>query len=149
MAISNSVQFKVSTSVYPLTAIYAASYVFIDTAYVLLDKGTKKDEIVVQLKAKEGFSEKQKEALKGEFQNELLNCALREAVAKENVKIREYIVGQALYSSVQDMGTAPASSEYADDPLEIAVPWEEKYGTGASAKSAKKKKKSAGKNRKS
>ena len=139
MAANNVLTLKVDTTIYPLSAVYAAAYVFLDRAYVQLDRG-KKNEVIVQLKGKEELTENRKSALRGEFGNELLNCALRESIAKENVKIREYVVGQALYSSVQDMSVASPDADYLDDPLEIAVPWEEKYGDKAAIKSKKKNK---------
>jgi His-Xaa-Ser system protein HxsD len=139
MVENNVLTLKVDMSIYPLSAVYAAAYVFLDRAYVLLDKGAK-NQVIVQLKGKEELTEPKKTALRGEFGNELLNCALRESIAKENVKIREYVVGQALYSSVQDMTAAPADADYLDDPLEIAVPWEEKYGDKAKSKKKSKSK---------
>ena len=137
MSTNNKISFKLKTSIYPLSAIMTTAYSFLERAYVHLDTGSK-GQVVVELKGKQQLSEKEKAEIKGEFNNELLNCALREYIAKENSKIREYIVGQALYSSVQE--NAPENkTESWDDPLGIAVPWEEKYGEKARKKTKKKK----------
>jgi His-Xaa-Ser system protein HxsD len=124
----------VDLNVYPLEAVYGAAYVFIDKAYLFLDsKSSKKLEIY--LKSKNKLSQKQQNKLVGEFFNELLNYTLRIKVAKNNKKIREYIVEQALFSAVggnaeevKKQDEAEDVIGYEDDPLGIAVPWEEKYG---------------------
>ncbi len=108
--------------VYPLEAIYQACYVFLDRAYIFLDSLSSK-KVLVSLKGKEKLSQKQLESLKGEFLNELLNSSLRLEVAKRNRKIREAIIGQALMSALGGEGAS-----FQEDPLGIAVPWEEKYG---------------------
>ena len=116
-----SIKINVNLSTYPIEAIYGASYVFIDRAYIFLDmKG--KDNLEVSFKAKEGIAKKQFNELEGEFLNELLNYALRVSLAKTNKKIRERIVERALYSSV---GEDDLWDEE-DDSMDIATPWEEK-----------------------
>ena len=118
------------TQIYSKEAIYGAAYVFIDRMYIYLDmKG--KDKIEVVFKPKEGSDKKKLEALKGEFQNELLHYVHRINLAKNNKKIRELIIERALYSSIE--GDNLESDEF-DDPLGIAVPWEEKYGDEKSKK---------------
>ena len=117
---------KLNSKIYPLEVILSACYVFIDRAFIFLDGDFKKDLIKVSIKGKRGLSEKQLEWLRGEFMNELLHCALRYKISKSNKKIREYIIGRAIYSAL------PTKSEelsgYQEDPLGIAIPWEEKFG---------------------
>ncbi len=113
--------------VYPLEAIYQACYVFLDRAYIFLDSLSSK-KVLVSLKGKEKLSQKQLESLKGEFLNELLNCSLRLEIAKRNRKIREAIIGQALMSATKE------EASFQEDPLGIAVPWEEKYGKDKKSK---------------
>ncbi len=121
-------KFKPNTKIYPLEAILSTAYLFVDQAYIFLQ--TKGDNIEVSLKGKKKMSLKQLESIKGEFYNELLNCALRLKIAKRNKDIRQYIVQRALFSSVSDsvdsVDLAPnLDADYKDDPLGIAVPWEE------------------------
>jgi len=124
-----------NTEIYPLEVIYGASYIFIDRVYLFLDKQGK--EVAVTFKPKEGMSKKQLENLAGEFTNELLSCVLRANLSQENKKIRQHIVERVLYSSVNiekcDCETEEEVSDFGysseDDPLGIAIPWEEKYGS--------------------
>jgi len=145
----------VKTAVYPLEAIYAACYSLMDRAYFHLD-GDPQKQIRVSIKEKAGAARKGG-PIADEFENELLHHALRLKISKANQKIREYIVTQALVSS-QPAGALSAEkieplkkqAEGAldkeleaeierllaeaekqgsqEDPLAIAVPWEEKFG---------------------
>ena len=123
----DTIKIELDTKVYPLEAIYGASYVFIDRAYVFLDS-KKANKVEVFLKSKEKVSKKQLEDLSGEFLNELLNYTLRINLSKTNKKIREYIVEQALFAAANTEDDLQESLGYDDDPLGIAIPWEEKYG---------------------
>ncbi len=128
----------VNQKLYPLEAIYATAYVYVDKCYVFL---TKEDAntIGVQIKGKPETSKKQFDAVVGEFENELLNQALRLKVAKRTEKLRDAIVHRALYSALPGSSATPLdldlgaddNLDYLDDPLGIAVPWEEKF-TGES-----------------
>ena len=85
--------------------------------------------VEISFKGKKKLTNKFLNKLKGEFLNELLNYTVRINLSKHNHKIREYIIGRALLSAV---GTQEDLQEnelkYQNDPLGIAVPWEEKYG---------------------
>ena len=130
---------KLNSKIYPLEAILNAAYSFIDRAYIFLDSGSKGAQIKVSLKGRGKISKKQLEGLKGEFMNELLNCALRYAISRENKKIREYIVGRALYSFLpaEDLARFDNKTNYREDPLGIAKPWEKKFGKKSNAKKRK------------
>lgn len=121
---------NLNSKIYPLEAILNACYTFIDRAYIFLDTDSKGNQIKVSIKPKNKLPEKQLEVLKGEFMNELLHSVLRYTVSKNNKKIREYIIGRALYSALPtpDLITADEKLDYQEDPLGIAIPWEEKYG---------------------
>lgn len=126
----NKIVVSVSPKLYPLESVYGAAYVFLGRAYVFLD-GDPKKEVHIHLKGKKELSEKEMENLADEFLNELLNCGLRYQISKENQKIREYIVGAALIGisgEKIDESIGAEEKEWEDDPLGIAVPWEEKYG---------------------
>jgi len=137
----NQISIRINPKIYPLEAIYGACYVFLDKAYLFLD-GNPQKEILVSLKGKEKLNRNQLKELKGKFNNELLNYALRSNIASRNTKIREYIVGTALFSVAPSdsdhlVGKTEISGEedYIEDPLDIAVPWEEKYGKKKGKKS--------------
>ncbi|MBM4372067.1 MAG: His-Xaa-Ser system protein HxsD [Deltaproteobacteria bacterium] len=123
------VTIKVQKSLYPLEVIYGASYQFIDRCYVRLEQEGSGG-ILIHLKPKPERSE-DAETLSGEFMNELLNQAFRRKVSTRTGRVREMVVQRALYSAAPD--PAPADDlggedlDFLDDPLGIAVPWEEKY----------------------
>ena len=125
---------RLNSAIYPLEAILNACYCFIDRAYIYLDANCKKETINIFFKGKSRLSEKELSCLRGEFMNELLHCALRYRISKENKKVREYIVGRALYSAsglTEDSGLSGKKAEeldYKKDSLGIAIPWEKKYG---------------------
>jgi len=128
----NSLTLALNTTIYPLEAVYGASYVFIDKAYLFLDSNGSKIEVVLTPKQK--LSAGELRVLAGDFLNELLNYALRVGISAENKKIRQYVVERALFSAANiescDCEAKPVEIGFdsASDPLGIAVPWEEKYG---------------------
>jgi His-Xaa-Ser system protein HxsD len=124
---------KVNPNIYPIEAVLSASFKFIDKLYIFLEMHPKKPCIMIHLKAKKAIYKRRLESLKGCFVNELLHCALRLTINKNTKKIREYIIGRALYSSLptNDLSNIEVSGngqDYLDDPLGIAIPWEDKYG---------------------
>jgi His-Xaa-Ser system protein HxsD len=137
----NKIAFSLNSKIVSLEAIYSTCYSFIDKFYIYLDKN--KENIIVSLQPKEKETKINPKAIEGEFRNELLNNLLREKIAKNNAKIREYILGQALYSSMPsevEEFLSKTSEDYLEDPLGIAVPWEEKIKS--KNKATKKKSKS-------
>jgi len=148
---NNQILIKVNPKIYPMEAIYGASFIFLDRAYVKLDGDPEKN-VLVYLKGKKALTKNELKNLAGEFLNELLNYTLRNLISKENKTLREYIVAQALIST--EIGGASQEAQilpeecptckekeegekedWQKDPLGIAIPWEEKYGK----KKAKKK----------
>ena len=140
----NQIVFWLNSKTYPLEAIYSTAYTLLDKVYVYLD-GDPKKEIIVSLKGKEKLNKKQIEALKGNFCNELLSYVLRVEIAKRNQKIRDFIVGTALISALPTPLEIKKSNDKKkdtlNDSLNIAVPWEEKYGNKIEVKKAKTKNK--------
>jgi His-Xaa-Ser system protein HxsD len=143
-----TVDVVVDPGVYPIEAVMASAYVFVDRCYVLLDK-LPDGRIKVALTAKAGTSDAQLAAVSGEFQNELLAQALRREVASRHEHVREAIIARALFGAAPLVDGAPAEppgldprflpaedDDYLEDPLGIAVPWEEKYGQAPAAEVA-------------
>lgn len=124
------IEFNLSNKVYNLEAILNTCYIFVDRAYIFLDSDSKGERISVALKIKKKASQKQIKQIEGEFTNNLLHNNLRYKINKNNKKITEYIVSAALYSSLSDADTVNSFEklDYQEDPLGIAIPWEEKYG---------------------
>lgn len=118
---------KLNIKLYPLEAIYGACYVFIDKFYIYFREIDVKNNVVVEMKPKNKLKQGDIEIVRGEFFNELLNYTHRINISKNNKKIREYMVERALFSAIDD--DFDGDNDF-DDPLGIAVPWEEKYGDG-------------------
>lgn len=162
----DSIVWTVNPKIYPLDVVYQAAFVFIDRAYMMLDKDDD-GSIMVKLKGKETLDKSALENLQGEFANELLNQAVRRKLAKDNKRIRELIVAKALFSAARpnelneimdNMGgssgevprpwdeatqeeqdeldklLAEIEEDFAEDPMDIATPWDEKYDEDGSEK---------------
>jgi len=146
----SALKITVNSRIYPLEAVMAASYTFLDRAYVLLDKD--KNDVIVQLWPKEGQKAR---ATEGDFYNELLNEALRQKIAKQNQQVREMVINRALFAATNtnveeevldraldsldnlddlNLDLDSDNLDFLDDPLGIAVPWEEKFGADAKKK---------------
>jgi len=131
------------TSIYPLDAIYSTSYVFLDRAYVYLEKGSN-GKIEVSLMSK-GRNVKDEDLIKlaGEFANELVGQSIRATLDESGKKIREYVVLKSQYGqtgggmSLEGLLDQTLKEALEEDPLEIAVPWEEKYGKKEGTKEEK------------
>lgn len=128
---SDPIQITFDESLYPKDAIYGASYVLIDRCYVHLDRSSE-GRITVTLQPKAGVSLTAEQAT-GEFQNEALGQAWRRQILDENRALIEMISTRALGGAAGppglddllslDMGDATAF----EDPLGIAMSWEDKY----------------------
>jgi len=138
---ANSVRLEVDSDVYSRDAVFGAAYVFIDRCYVWLDKATD-GKLVVELKVR-GGEDVTLDTLAGEFGNELLAQSTRAAVYEHNAELVQAIVNRALRGAGAGGGsTAPGidlseleslelDDEPFDDPLGIAMSWEQKYGKSA------------------
>jgi His-Xaa-Ser system protein HxsD len=127
---------SLDVGLYPRDVLYAAAYVFLDRAYVLLDRSG--DRYLVHLRGKQALDEATLRAMAGEFANELLAQALRLRVVRQNQKLIEDIASLAIAgaaggavrgdaSALVDLQD-PGDDGFLDDPLGIAVPWEAKKG---------------------
>jgi His-Xaa-Ser system protein HxsD len=127
------ISLSLNTKIYPEEAVLASCYCFLDKLYVFLEN-PKKNTITVHLTSKDN---KDITKMKGEFQNELVNNVLRYNIAQRNKDLRQYIVKTALFFSqpketidellFDDLNLEGGQDNWQEDPLDIAVPWEEKY----------------------
>jgi His-Xaa-Ser system protein HxsD len=138
----NQVTIEIDEKIFPRPTVVAASYVFLDRCYVRLERAPR-SHVKVRLKGKRKLAKARLVELSSEFENELLHQLMRHQVGEKTHPIREVIVGRALLSAEPQAqvppdgagpGDLPPEAEpeedldYLDDPLGIAVPWEEKYG---------------------
>lgn len=126
-------------SLYPLEAVYGAAYVFIDRCYVLLDR-PEPTKLRVVLAPKEPDPDALR-ALVGELANELLSAAWRHRITQENRARIEAVTLQAISGamgppSLDDLEGFDFTDEAFEDPLGIAMSWEEKYAKKRDAESA-------------
>jgi len=127
-----AVTLRVDSSLYPLESIYAAAYVFIDRAYVFLDRDDKGRVRVTLSSKKDPYDATTARDSIGEFANELLSCAWRAEIARESRATIEAVTAQALSGargapSLDELEAFDFSDEAFEDPLGIAMSWEEKY----------------------
>ena len=134
----NLVKLGVDEKIFPRPVTVAAAYMFIERCYVKLESAPRR-RIQVQLKGKKKLGKSTLARLAEEFENELLHQLIRHQVAEKTNQLREVIVGRALFSAEpvgEPAQDAPEEElDYLDDPLGIAVPWEEKYGDDKEEKS--------------
>jgi His-Xaa-Ser system protein HxsD len=129
---AGTVSVTVDASLYPLEALYGASYIFIDRCYLLLDKPDA-THFKVTLAPKKGAADVETlKALVGEFSNELLSCAWRATITQENRALIETVTSRAIAGamgppSFDDLAAFDFTEEPFEDPLGIAQSWEEKY----------------------
>jgi len=138
----NSVTITVQQDLYSKSAVFGAAYLFIDSCYIFLDVPTP-NRIAVELKSRGPVDKPFLEQLAGRFCNELLAQAFRQEIAYQNKDLLEVIVAQSLSSAnVQPPPSVPAApsidlselegldldDEPFEDPLGIAVSWEDKHG---------------------
>lgn len=126
-----SVTITVDASIYPIEAVYSAAYIFIDRCYVLIDR-PRDHAYAVTLSSKAGNATPDVlRAMVGEFANELLSQAWRQKIVEENRVLIETVTTQALAGAMgpptlDDLASFDFSEETFDDPLGIAMSWEEK-----------------------
>ena len=135
-ATDRSVSINLDAELYPLQAVYGASYIFIDRCYVFIDRPAE-GQFRVTLSAKEAVDENEAlRAIVGEFANELLSCAWRHQITQDNRVAIETVTVQAIAGamgepSLDDLADFDFTDEALDDPLGIAQSWEEKHGRKA------------------
>ena len=96
--IKNEISFVFDTRSYHKEALYGAALVLTGQCYAYL-KSQGRAGLLITLKGKNKLDEAGLTRLAGEFHNELLSQTLRWMVAKQNKKVKEAIVTQALYAA--------------------------------------------------
>ncbi|MCA9688875.1 MAG: His-Xaa-Ser system protein HxsD [Myxococcales bacterium] len=138
---SATVTLTVDAELYPLQALYGASYIFIDRCYVFLDRAAE-GKFQITLAPKDANPDPEAlRSLVGEFANELLSCAWRHQITQDNRVQIETVTMQAIAGamgepSLDDLAAFDFSDEAFDDPLGIAQSWEEKHGKKPPAEEA-------------
>ena len=118
---------------YPLEAVYGAAYVFIDRCYVLLDRPEPTQlRVLLSPKKPEADVAAQLREMVGELANELLSAAWRHQITQENRARIEALTLSAISGamgppSLDDLESFDFTEEAFEDPLGIAMSWEEKY----------------------
>ncbi len=121
-------------SIYPKDAVFGAAYTLLDRCFVHIDReGTK---LQVKLRAKPGAA-LSTELLAGEFEAEALAQTWRRDIVRESQALIESVTTRALAGAAGPPGLDDLLDEDLgdlgdafDDPLGIAVSWEDKYGKG-------------------
>jgi His-Xaa-Ser system protein HxsD len=128
---ASSVTLRVDPATYSLDALYGAAYIFIDRCFVLLDKPDANYRVTLALK-KGDPSVDGLRTLVGEFTNELLSCAWRAKISQDSRALIESVTAQALGGALgaptlDDLEKFDFSDETFEDPLGIAMSWEDKH----------------------
>ncbi len=134
-----AVHVTVDDQVYPLEAVYGASFTFIDRCFVFIDRPAEGRIRIVLSAKKPGADAEALRALAGELANELLACAYRRRITEANRATIEAVTMQAMAGamgppSLDELEDFDFTEEPFEDPLGIAMSWEEKHGKKPRAK---------------
>lgn len=130
---NSTLELSLDSDLYPRDVVYAAAYVFLDRAYILLDR--QHGRYTVRLRGKLALDEPTLKSMAGEFENELLAQALRSRVAEANQKLIEGVTALAISGATAHGYDAPyadgmidmrdpALDGFLDDPMALGTPWE-------------------------
>jgi His-Xaa-Ser system protein HxsD len=127
---SRSVGLRVDAAAHPVAAVYGAAFLFLDRCWVLLDKPDA-GHVRVTLTPRTAKAI-DLEALAGEFAEELVSSTFRAAIAADtrsmiNAAIARAHGGGDAPPSLDELSSYEFSKEAMEDPLGLAVSWEEKH----------------------
>lgn len=128
---------------YPVEALYGAAYVFIDRCYVFLDRPEAgKLRVVLTPKQLGDDAAEELRTMVGELANELVSASWRHQITQENRAQIESVTMQAIAGAMgpptlDDLEDFDFTDEAFEDPLGIAMSWEEKYAKKEPAPAAK------------
>jgi His-Xaa-Ser system protein HxsD len=132
---ADRVELDLAAAAFPRDAVYAAAFAFIDRGYVRLDRlGSERISIVLRARAGAPIDAA---ALAADLQNELLAQAWRQRLADDGRELTASIAAgafgvaaQAESAPIDDLLSDGAADAF-DDPLGIAMSWEDKYAKKA------------------
>lgn len=138
-----SFNIKLDSDIYSKEIIALSVSKFLDAAHFIL-QSVKPDKIMVKVSPDRAVFDRKK--FTRDFYNELAHNLIRKKISEDNKSLREAIVFRALFSALgpeaeKSLKLTEKQNDYLDDPLDIAVPWEEKYGKKRKIKSEKRKRK--------
>ena len=105
------VKLAVDLSAYPLSSVYSSGYVFLDRAYIYLDKDSK-GKVIVWLFPKD--KKENLDKLGMDFCNELLNYAHYFSSLKANAESVKLILQRALFSAAHSLVQEAEEKEIQD-----------------------------------
>ena len=127
------VSLELDEDLYPADAVQGAAYVFLDRAYVFLDRASA-GRLRVRLKPKDDVEAGiEADFLAGELENEALAQAYRRRIAQDQRVYIESVASRAMAGAagppgLDDLLAMDIGADTAfDDPLGIAMSWEDKY----------------------
>ena len=127
--VENGVARVIAPPGFQLVAAMRAAYYRIGTFHVALD--TEGDRPVIVLSPKQPLDEAALVEAAEKLARELPDAELRTSLLETNRADREYMFARALFGAEaaeqERMLAELAAAGSGDDPLGIAVPWEEKY----------------------
>ncbi len=127
----HSLTVELDEALFPKDAIFGAAYTFIDRCYMHLERPAA-GKVSVRFTRKESV-ETPLESLAGDFENELLGQAWRRLIVEENRQLIEEVTSRAVAGAagppgLDDLLGMDIDDDSAfEDPLGIAMSWEEKY----------------------
>ena len=135
---SGVVRLTVREELYPLDAVFAAAFTFIKDCWVVVDRADATHWAIALTPKAAGADAALLEQWVGGFANELLACAYRHRLAKDHRATVEAVTTAAMAGalgppSLEELEDFDFSNEAFEDPLGIAMSWEDKYGKKAKA----------------
>ncbi|MGD9822780.1 hypothetical protein [Desulfobacter sp.] len=144
------ITFEVNQHIHSKSVMIRTCHAFTKSYYTDLDDNGN-GKWIVTLRERTDNSMGKHDDPEAEFRNELLNESFREMLMEKSKTVKEIVVARALFGADGFPGEDPLEAldletdfsdtdedfdDYMDDPLGIAVPWEEKYQNGTKAKDA-------------
>ncbi len=117
---TSTLTLSLDDELYPRDVLYAAAYVFLDRAYILLDREAGR--YIVHFRGKHPLEPSTMEAMAGEFENELLAQALRERVGEANKHIIEGITALAIGGATSAPQGGSIGDGFIDDAQGLGKP---------------------------
>lgn len=122
---SDSATLSINPKIFPLDLVYAAAYIMIDKAFIMLD-GDPNERIIVQIQRKNKADDLKDLAVA--FNEELLNYAVYKTQSEKNKSLREIILQRVLLTNNQGYSPPPAITQTSfKDSKKIFQSWEERH----------------------